>query len=77
MPIQFLWSEVERLMDVRGIPHRDALAEKAGIHSTNLYKISKGTVKPSLPALGKICGALECQPGDLLRFIPDTTTPPQ
>lgn len=81
MPIKFVWSEVERLMDVRGIPHRDALAEKAGIHRTNLYKISNGTVKPSLPALGKICAALECQPGDLLRFDPDpplpTNSPPK
>ena len=68
MPLNFLWNEVERLMDIRGIPNRDALAEKAGIHRTNLFKISKGTVKPSLPALGKLCFALQCQPGDLLRF---------
>ena len=68
MPLIFLWDEVERLMEIRGIPHRDALAEKAGIHRTNLHKISKGTVKPSFAALGKICLALRCQPGDLLRF---------
>ncbi len=71
MPLHFLWTEVERLMDIRGIPHRDALAEKAGIHRTNLHKISKGQVKPSLPALGKLCAVLQCQPGDLLRFEPD------
>ena len=68
MPLDFLWNEVERLMDIRGIPNRDVLAEKAGIHSSNLYKISKGEVKPSFAALGKICLALRCQPGDLLRF---------
>ena len=71
MPLIFLWDEVERLMDVRGIPHRDALAEKAGIHRTNLHKIIKATVKPSFAALGKICAALQCQPGDLLKFEPD------
>ena len=71
MPIQFLWSEVERLMDVRGVNTRDELAALAGIHRVNLYKISKGAVTPSLPALGKICAALQCQPGDLLRFEPD------
>ena len=70
MPIQFLWSEVERLMDIRGIGSREDLARLANIHSTNLHKISKGTVKPSLPALGKLCLALQCQPGDLLRFEP-------
>jgi DNA-binding Xre family transcriptional regulator len=68
MPIKFLWSEVERLMDIRGIGSREDLAKRAGVHSSNLYKISKGTVKPSLPALGKLCLALRCQPGDLLRF---------
>ena len=73
MPIQFLWSEVERLMDIRGIAHRDTLAELTGIHRVNLHKISKGTVKPSLPTLGKICLALDCQPGDLLRFVKDET----
>ena len=71
MPIHFLWSEVERLMDIRGIAHRDNLAELTGIHRTNLHKISKGIVKPSLPALGKLCLALDCQPGDLLRFVKD------
>ena len=73
MPIQFRWSEVERLMDIRGIAHRDNLAEMTGIHRTNLQKISKGIVKPSLPALGKLCNALDCQPGDLLRFVKDET----
>ena len=71
MPIHFLWSEGERLMDIRGIAHRDKLAELTGIHRSNLHKISKGIVKPSLPALGKLCLALDCQPGDLLRFVKD------
>jgi DNA-binding Xre family transcriptional regulator len=72
MPIMIVWSEIERLMELRGIPNRDALANVAGIHRTNLYKIAKGDIQPSLLNLGKICGALECQPGDLLRFVPDT-----
>ena len=71
MPIHFLWSEVERIMEIRGIAHRDTLAELTGIHRSNLHKISKGIVKPSLPALGKLCLALDCQPGDLLRFVKD------
>ena len=71
MPIEFLWSEVERLMDIRGIDNRDELAKIANIHRMNLYKISKDMVRPSLPALGKLCMALDCQPGDLLRYIKD------
>jgi DNA-binding Xre family transcriptional regulator len=30
-----------------------------------------GHVKPSFNALGKLCVALDCQPGDLLRYIKD------
>ena len=71
MPLLFLWSEVERLMDVRGITDREDLARIAGIHSSNLFKLSKGRVKPSFKALGKLCVALDCQPGDLLRFVRD------
>ena len=73
MPLHFLWSEVERLMDIRGIAHRDNLAKMTGIHRTNLYKISRGHIKPSFAALGKLCLALDCQPGDLLRFVRDET----
>ena len=69
MPLHFAWSEVERLMDIRGIAHRDQLAKLTGIHRINLFKISKGIVRPSLPSLGKLCQALRCQPGDLLQFV--------
>jgi len=73
MPLKFRWDEVERLMDVRGIENRDALAAIAGIHRSNLYKLSRaeGYNKPSFAALEKLCVALECQPGDLLRLEPD------
>ena len=71
IPLHFLWSEVERLMEIRGIPHRDNLAELTGIHRTNLHKISKGANNPSFAAISKLCSALDCQPGDLLRFVKD------
>ena len=71
MPIIIVWSEIERLMELRGIPNRDALAYAAGIHRTNLYKIAKGDIQPCLLNLGKLCKALRCQPGDLLRFDDD------
>ena len=69
MPLHFLWSEVERLMDIRGIAHRDQLAKLTGIHRTNLHKISKGANNPSFAAISKLCQALRCQPGDLLQFV--------
>jgi DNA-binding Xre family transcriptional regulator len=71
MPIKFLWSEVTRLMDLRGINSRDELAGLADIHRVNLYKISKENVEPSLKTLSKLCSVLRCQPGDLLEFVDD------
>lgn len=71
MPIKILWSEVTRLMDLRGINSRDELAGLADIHRVNLYKISKKNVEPSLKTLAKLCSVLRCQPGDLLEFVDD------
>ena len=77
MPLHFLWSEVERLMDIRGIAHRDQLAKLTGIHRTNLHKISKGANNPSFAAISKLCQALRCQPGDLLQFVYEDDEAPQ
>ena len=77
MPLHFLWSEVERLMDIRGIAHRDELAKLTGIHRTNLHKISKGANNPSFAAISKLCQALRCQPGDLLQFVYEDDDAPQ
>ena len=71
MPIVLIWDEIERLMELRGIPSRDALAASAHISKSTLYTMSKGVFQPSMTNLGKICGVLQCQPGDLLKFVPD------
>jgi DNA-binding Xre family transcriptional regulator len=69
MPIVLTWSEIERLMELRGIRSRDALAASAQISKSTLYKMSKGLFQPSMTNLGKICQVLRCQPGDLLQFV--------
>ena len=69
MPIILTWSEIERLMELRGIRSRDALATSAQISKSTLYKMSKGLFQPSMTNLGKICQVLRCQPGDLLQFV--------
>jgi DNA-binding Xre family transcriptional regulator len=74
MPIHFLWSEVERLIELRGIRSRDALATSAQISKSTLYKMSKGLFQPSMTNLGKICQVLRCQPGDLLQFVDEVDT---
>ena len=48
------------------------LAERNGIRPPTVSAICTGAVK-HLPveALNKICDVLNCQPGDLMEFIPD------
>lgn len=48
------------------------LAEKVGITPANLSVLKNGRAKAvRLTTLDKICEALNCQPGDILRFDPD------
>lgn len=43
------------------------LAERVGISDQNLSRLKTGKTKQiSFDILVKICGALECQPGDIL-----------
>ncbi|MCB2117598.1 MAG: helix-turn-helix transcriptional regulator [Rhodobacteraceae bacterium] len=47
------------------------LAEIVGITEANLSLLKSGKVKGiRFETLGRICAALECQPGDLLEAIP-------
>jgi putative transcriptional regulator len=50
-----------------------ALADQIGISLTNLSLLKTGKVKGlRFNTLGAICKALDCQPGDLLEYRPDT-----
>lgn len=47
------------------------LAEKIGISEVNLSLLKSGKVKGiRFETLSKICAALECQPGDLISYLP-------
>lgn len=61
-----------KLLIDRGIKKTE-LAEAAGITHATLAKF--GTDKfVSLEVIDKVCAALNCQPGDILEFVPDKTT---
>ncbi len=46
------------------------LAKTTGISHTTLWRLKKGkALGINFVTLEKICAALECQPGDFLRFI--------
>lgn len=62
---------LDRVMADRKISLGD-LAEKVGITNVNLSKIKTGKVNAiRFPTLNAICAALDCQPGDILEFVPD------
>ncbi|UCF05614.1 MAG: helix-turn-helix transcriptional regulator [bacterium] len=48
------------------------LSEKVGISMTNLSLLKTGRVKGMrFSTLDAICRELNCQPGDLLEYVPD------
>lgn len=48
------------------------LADKVGITEQNLSLLRTGKVKGvRFATLEKICEVLDCQPGDLLEFVPE------
>jgi len=48
------------------------LAERIGISITNLSLLKKGRVKGiRFSTLNAICRELNCQPGDILEYVPD------
>ena len=51
-----------------------ALAEYVGITEVNMSLLKQGKVKGvRFETLEKICAYLDCQPGDLLVYVPDDT----
>ncbi len=48
------------------------LSQKVGISEANISILKTGKAKAiRLTTLDSLCKALECQPGDLLEYIPD------
>jgi putative transcriptional regulator len=49
------------------------LSEKVGVSTTNLSLLKTGKVKAiRFSTLEAICAALNCQPGDILEYVPPT-----
>lgn len=54
-----------------------ALAEHVGITEANMSLLKQGKVKGiRFDTLQAICAYLDCQPGDLLVYVPDGATLP-
>jgi len=60
------------LMLVKRKMRLNELSERVGISVTNLSLLKTGRVKGiRFKTLEAICRELECQPGDLLEYLPD------
>lgn len=60
------------LMMARRKVRSNVLARAIGITEANLSLLKSGKVKGiRFSTLEAICKALDCQPGDLLEFVPD------
>lgn len=71
MAIKFY--KLVRELDKKGMNKGD-LQEAIGASSATIAKLSNNEYV-SLNVIDKICAALECQPGDIMEFIPDETDP--
>lgn len=48
------------------------LIQRAGISNTTGYALKNNPLQiPDGATLNAICGAYQCQPGDLLQYVPD------
>jgi Predicted transcriptional regulator len=51
---------------------KKALSEKTGIRPNTVSALWHGTAKRiEVEHINKLCKTLDCQPGDLLEYIPD------
>jgi putative transcriptional regulator len=51
------------------------LAEHVGMTEANMSLLKQGKVKGMrFDTLERICGYLHCQPGDILKYVPDADT---
>ena len=52
------------------------LSERVGITMANISVLKNGKAKAvKISTLNSICKALDCQPGDILEFVPEAEEP--
>lgn len=62
---------LDRVMADRKISGNE-LADKVGIANVNLSKIKTGKISAiRFSTLNALCQVLECQPGDIMEYMPD------
>ena len=66
--------KVKVMLAIREMTQKE-LAERTGIRPPTISAICLGTVKHlPIEALDKICAVLDCQPADIMEYIPGSST---
>ena len=60
---------LREMMERRGIRSQAELARLTGLSANSISSIAHG--RGRLESIGRICAALDCQPGDLLEYVPE------
>ncbi len=72
-----LKNRVFAVMADRGIRTQRELAERMGLGVSNVHNLVNDNFKAiRRDTLEKLCEVLECQPGDLLEYVPDAEVKP-
>lgn len=67
--------QLDRVLAARKVRSRD-LSRIVGISEVNISRIKTGKVSAiRFSTLDALCRALDCQPGDLLEYVPDDEVP--
>lgn len=67
--------KLKAVLAEKGVKQKE-LVEKTGIRQPTLSAMNNNAVKHiPLDVLDKICTVLDCQPADLLEFVPDEKSP--
>lgn len=61
--------KMDEMMRRRGIKTQGELAKLAKLSQNTISSIKGGSGR--IENIGKLCDALDCQPGDLLEYVPD------
>ena len=65
MLLRLKTEEIARLQVIRKLPTQLSLAKRAGLSKQHLSKVLGGQVITTA-TLGRLCAALDCEPGDIL-----------
>jgi putative transcriptional regulator len=69
LDMRFSYNKLFKLLIDRNIKKKE-LREMSGVSATSIAKLGKGA-NVNTEVLLKICGALNCDIGDIMEFVPD------